>query len=193
MTGPNQTPNAEPDGPTLHPTRWPQLLMIAFTSGAGTWLICREFFDQVTPISLLSGGTLYVLAIVELVAAILVRNRVRENGIGIGPGRLHPIAVARAVVLAKVSAWLGAVAGGFWIGMLGYIVPRLGELNAADDALPGVIVGAVGAAALVAAALLLERSCRSPDDPEAGRADPDRGGPDRAGPDRGGPDPSPAF
>ncbi len=80
-----------------------------------------------------------------------VRARIRDGEIGVGGGRLHPLAVARSVVIAKASAWVGALVLGWWIGVLVYLLPRRSELRVAGADTPGAVVAAVSALALVVA------------------------------------------
>lgn len=79
--------------------------------------------------------------------------------------RLHPLAVARTVVVAKASAWMGALVLGFWLGVLGYLLPRRSTLHVADQDTGGAVVAAASALALLIAALWLQNRCKSPHDP----------------------------
>ena len=92
---------------------------------------------------------------------------------------MQPLVAARSLALAKASAVVGAVMAGVWAGLLVYVLPRLDFLAAAaDDALTGA-VGVLAAASLVAAALWLEYSCRTPTPPDSdGQTSPN--GPHRA-------------
>lgn len=65
--------------------------------------------------------------------------------------RLHPLAVARSVVIAKACAWMGGVVLGWWLGVAVYLVPRRSELRVAAQDFPGVAVAALCALALVIA------------------------------------------
>ena len=82
--------------------------------------------------------------------------------IGVGAGRLHPLAVARTVAIAKASAWVGAVMLGWWTGVLAHVLPRRSELRMAAADAPGAGVAALSALALVIAALWLQHCCKSP-------------------------------
>ena len=92
-------------------------------------------------------------------------DRFLDGEIGDGPGWLHPLAVARSVVIAKASAWVGALVLGWWVGVLVYLLPRRSWLRAAAEDTSGAVVAAVSALALVAAALWLQHCCKSPQDP----------------------------
>jgi len=81
------------------------------------------------------------------------------------PGRLHPLAVARAVMIAKASAWVGALALGWWLGVSAFFLPKRTVLRVAAEGSAGAVVAAASALALVVAALWLEHCCTSPDEP----------------------------
>ena len=74
-----------------------------------------------------------------------VRAKINDGEIGDGGGRLHPIAVARSVVIAKASAWVGALVLGWWIGVLAYLLPRAVTLRVAAGTPPGCGRGRVRA------------------------------------------------
>jgi hypothetical protein len=73
------------------------------------------------------------------------------------------------LALAKASAIVGAAMVGVWVGLLLYVLPRLDYLAAAGNDTRTGVVGLVASATLVAAALWLEYSCRTPEPPEEGR------------------------
>ena len=101
----------------------------------------------------------------EVVWAVSVRGRIRDGRIGVGAGRLHPLAVARTLAIAKASAWVGAVMLGWWTGVLFHVLPRRSELRMAAADAPGAAVAALSALALVVAALWLQHCCKSPGEP----------------------------
>jgi hypothetical protein len=68
-------------------------------------------------------------------------------------------------VIAKASAWVGALALGWWIAVLVYLLPRRGTLRVAGEDTAGAAVAAVSALALVVAALWLQHCCKSPQEP----------------------------
>jgi hypothetical protein len=92
-------------------------------------------------------------------SAYLTRRTVQRNRSALP----HHHAVNR-LVLAKACALVGALLAG---GYLGYAVAQLGVGDPASDArLWRSALAALGAAAVTAAALLLELACRVPRDPE---------------------------
>ena len=108
--------------------------------------------------------SLLLVAVAEVGWAFFIRSKVNDGKIGLGPGRLHPLAVARSVTIAKASAWVGALALGWWFGVLAYLIPRRDVRMAAEDT-AGAVVAAISALALVIAALWLQHCCKSPPDP----------------------------
>jgi Protein of unknown function (DUF3180) len=149
----------------LEPTRVRDLLGLCAIAAVASWILVRVFYGDLPPIPVYAGASLYPVAVVEVVAAFLIRARISEHRIGAGPHQLHPIAAARAVALAKASALLGAAVAGIWLGFALYVLPQRGVLSAAVHDTPGAMVGLVGAVALAAAALWLEHCCRAPEDP----------------------------
>jgi hypothetical protein len=78
-----------------------------------------------------------------------------------------PLVVARLAALAKASSMGAAVCLGIYAALLAYTLPERDRLAAAG---PDALVsgtGVVGGLLLAAAALVLERACRTPDPPGA--------------------------
>ena len=65
-------------------------------------------------------------------------------------------------MIAKASAWVGALVLGWWLGVLAYLLPRRGTVRVAGEDTAGAAVAAVSALALVVAALWLQHCCKSP-------------------------------
>lgn len=150
----------------MRTTRPGDLALLAFVAAVGTWLLARGFYGSVPPVSLLAGVSLLLLAGVEVGLAVVLRGRIERRP---GARTLDPIMAARSVALAKASSLGGAVVVGAWTGALVYLLPRRSELVAAAQDVPGAVVGLVSALLLVVAALVLERTCRTPDDPDPPR------------------------
>lgn len=113
----------------------------------------------------MTGLSLLAVAIGEALWARYVRAKIADGEIGPGRGRLHPLAVARSLMVAKASAWVGALMLGWWVGLLVYFLPRRSWLRAAAEDTTGTVVAAISALALVVAALWLQHCCKSPYDP----------------------------
>ena len=149
----------------MGPTRKRDLAAAVVVAAVFGYLVVRTLYRYFPPITLWTGLSLLALAAGEAVWAVSVRSRIRDGRIGVGAGRLHPLAVARSVAVAKASAWVGAVMLGWWTGVLAYLVPRRSELRFAAVDAPGVATSAISAFALVAAALWLQHCCKSPGEP----------------------------
>lgn len=148
----------------MRPTKAWDLIGIGVVAAVATWLLVRSFYGSLPPIGLAAGSSLYPVAIIELGFAFYVRSKIADRKIGDGPSQLHPITVARALALAKASALVGAAVAGVWTGFLLYVLPIAATVRAASEDRVGSFVGLVAALALVAAALWLERCCRTPKD-----------------------------
>ncbi len=149
----------------MGPTRKRDLAAAAAVTAILGYLAMHLLYRYFPPITLWTGLSLLAVAAVELWWAASVRSRIRAGRIGVGAGRLHPLAVARSVAIAKASAWAGAVILGWWIAVLAYLLPRRTELRVAAADLPGAAVAALCALVLVSAALWLQHCCKSPDAP----------------------------
>jgi len=149
----------------MGPTRKRDLSATVVAVGVVGYLLVHVLYRYFPPITLWTGMSLLGIAAAEAVWAFVVRARIRDGEIGEGAGRLHPLAVARSVVIAKASGWVGALVLGWWIGVLAYLLPRRSELRVAGADTPGVVVAALSALALVVAALWLQHCCKSPSEP----------------------------
>lgn len=146
----------------MGPTRGRDLAIAAATAAIAGYLAIHLLYRYFPPITLWTGLSLLAVAAGEGWWGALVRGRIRDGRIGVGAGRLHPLAVARTVAVAKASAWVGAVMVGWWLAVMAYLLPRRSELRVAAADTPGVLVAMISALALVAAALWLENCCKSP-------------------------------
>ncbi|GAA5120374.1 DUF3180 domain-containing protein [Haloechinothrix salitolerans] len=146
----------------MHFTRARDLLLSGIVA-AGVGLALFDLaYGSMQSIPRFAGGLLAIMALGELIGGFVVKDRIHT-------GRLtEAIVVSRVVVLAKASSQLGAIMLGVWFGALLYLVPRSASLAAAREDIPSAIIGAVCAAALVAAALWLEHCCRTPQDSDHG-------------------------
>jgi hypothetical protein len=68
-------------------------------------------------------------------------------------------------MIAKASAWVGALALGWWLGVVTFFVLNRSVLRVAGEGSTGAVVAAVSALALVIGALWLQHCCKSPDEP----------------------------
>jgi len=148
----------------MGPTRKRDLGIGVIAAAVIGFLLIHVLYHYFPPITLMTGLSLLAVAGVEAGWGWSVRGKIKDGKIGVGVGRLHPLAVARSVAIAKASAWLGAVMLGWWLGVLVYLLPKRGVLRVAAADIPGVIIAAVSAFALVVAALWLQECCKSPGD-----------------------------
>jgi len=150
----------------LAPTRVRDLAGYAAGVTLVAWLAVRQWYGELPRLTWFVPLSLLLLAIAETMTANNLRARIRRR-----PGALpvQPLVAARALALAKASAVVGAVMTGVWTGLLLYAVPRLDQLSAAAGDTRTGVIGVVSAIALVAAALWLEYSCRTPTPPDSER------------------------
>jgi hypothetical protein len=154
----------------MTPTRPGPLLALVAGFAVAAYLLVGGAYGAVPALPVPAPVTMVLLAVAELGMAKVILDRLtrRRDARGRPRGRpLHPMQVARAVVLAKASSTAGAVLLGVYGGMFAWVLPRRAELALAER--DAVISGlsALAALGLVLAALVLERACRTPDDPDA--------------------------
>lgn len=149
----------------MGPTRKRDLTAAVVGAAVLSFLLITVLYRWFPPITVWTGLSLLAAAIAEVLWARYVRAKISEGEIGVGPNWLHPLAVARTVLVAKASAWMGALVLGWWVGVLVYFLPRRSWLRAAAEDTTGTVVAAVSALALLVAALWLQHCCISPQDP----------------------------
>jgi len=148
----------------MGPTRKRDLTAAVVAAAVVGYLLVTALFRWFPPITVWTGLSLLAVAIAEALWARYVRAKINAGEIGPGPGWLHPLAVARSLMVAKASAWVGALVLGRWVGVLVYLL-RLSRLRVAAEDTPGAVVAAISALALVVAALWLQHCCKSPEEP----------------------------
>ncbi|HET9875451.1 MAG TPA: DUF3180 domain-containing protein [Mycobacterium sp.] len=149
----------------MGPTRKRDLTAAVVGAAAVSYPLVELSYRWFPPITVWTGLSLLAVAIAEAAWGRHVRTKIDDGEIGIGPGWLHPLAVARSVLIAKASAWMGALVLGFWVGVLGYLLPRRSTLHVAGADTSGAVVAAASALALLIAALWLQHCCKSPQNP----------------------------
>lgn len=145
----------------MKPTRAADLLALAVLAVVLGWLVVTAFYGSLPPISPLAGLPLLVLAAAEVGLAGVLRPRIERRQ---GARLLDPIMAARSVALAKASSLAGALLSGAWVGLGIFLLTERSRLSAAVADTPGAVLGLVCSLALVASALWLERTCRTPTD-----------------------------
>ncbi|MEN3321075.1 MAG: hypothetical protein V7643_4477 [Mycobacterium sp.] len=149
----------------MGPTRKRDLTAATVLVAVAGYLLVMVLYRYFPPIDVWTGLSLLAVAVAEAGWAFFVRAKINDGKIGDARGWLHPLAVARSVVIAQASAWVGALVLGWWIAVLVYLVPRRSTLRVAGEDTAGTVVAAVSALALVVAALWLQHCCKSPIDP----------------------------
>lgn len=153
----------------MTPTRARDLVGAAAVAAVVVNLLLQLSYGDLPTLPTLAGTTLFAFAVAEAVLGTALRTRIRQRP------RARPVqalTAVKALVLAKASSLAGAITGGAWLGVLGYVLPLRSQLQSAASDTVTASIGAVCAGALVAAGLWLEYCCRTPDDPED--AEPDR-------------------
>ncbi len=148
----------------MGPTRKRDLAAAIVVAAVAGYLAVLVLYRYFPPLTIWTGMSLAAVAVAEAVWGWNVRTKIGAGEIGLGGGRLHPLAVARSVMIAKASAWVGALVLGWWIGVLAYLFPRRSTLRVAGEDTAGAVVAALCALALVAAAMWLQHCCKSPED-----------------------------
>ena len=149
----------------MGPTRKRDLTAAVIGTAVVGYLLVLLLYRWFPPITVWTGLSLLAVGVAEAVWGRYVRAKISDGEIGDGPGWLHPLSVARSLVIAKASAWVGALALGWWVGVLVYLLPRRSWLRVAGEDTAGTAVAAVSALALVVAGLWLQHCCKSPQDP----------------------------
>jgi hypothetical protein len=148
----------------MGPTRKRDLTAAVAGAAVIGYLLVLLLYRWFPPITVWTGLSLLAVAVAEAAWGRYVRAKISDGEIGDGPGWLHPLAVARSLVIAKASAWVGALVLGWWAGVLAYLLPRRSWLQIAGEDTRGTAVAAASALALVIAALWLQHCCKSPPD-----------------------------
>src|ERR1700712_3128114 len=117
----------------MGPTRTRDLVAAAVLAAVVAYVVLVVMYRWFPPITVWTGLSLLVFAAGEAGWAFYVRSKIADGEIGDSTGRLHPLAVAKSVVIAKASAWVGTAAFGWWIGVVAYLAPRRDELQVASN------------------------------------------------------------
>ena len=137
-------------------------LCLAALAAAGLGYLLAEFaYGQLVDLPVSGPVTAGLIAAFELGLAKVVHDRLRGRPVR---RQLHPLQVARAAALAKASSSAGSVLLGLYAGLFAWTFPRHNRLAAASNDARIAGLSVLACLALVVAALLLERSCRTPAD-----------------------------
>ncbi len=144
-------------------TRARDLIAAAAVAAVLVNLLLQLSYGNMPTLPQLAGTTLLAFAVAEVALGSSLRQRIRRRP---GTRPVQALTAAKAVVLAKASSLAGAITGGAWLGVLGYVLPLRSQLPSAASDTVTALIGAACAATLVAAALWLEHCCRTPDGPD---------------------------
>lgn len=150
----------------MTPTSPRSLIVAAAVAAPVGWMLARlwDIYGQGLPeVSWITVGLLAFLAVLLLVLARSVRGWVQERR---HDRRMGPLVVSRLVALAKAAAMCGAAVVGGYLG-LGLVLVQA-QVDPGRLLRPALAV--LAGAAVVAAGLVLERSCRVPRQPDEDRA-----------------------
>ena len=154
----------------MKPSRISVLAPVAIAVAIAAYFLLRVFYSDLPPLPRTAPITFGFLAVAEIGAAITLRPRLQRRP---GTTPVQPLIAARIAALAKASAVAGAIGIGVYGGLLLFVLPQLSKRAPAADA----VVGAIGVGVsvlLLVGALLLEITCRLPDqgDDDAGADEP---------------------
>lgn len=149
-------------GGQLTATRARDLIGAVVGAAVVVHLLVQLGYGSLPPLPTLAGTTLLAFAAAEALLGFSMRDRIRRYP---HTRPVQALTAAKAVALAKASSLAGSLVLGAWLGVLGYVAPRSDDFPAATADTITASIGAVCAAALVAAALWLEYCCRAPEDP----------------------------
>ena len=134
-------------------------LIVTFGTGAVTWL----FYGDLPPVPSSQPILLWVVAVICAIAGWWIRKILAGNhGVGLARGQVHPVSIARWLVVAQAVAVTGTVCGGLYTGICLFVVTQAHRLAAAAAEAPLTIAAALGGIAMAAAGVYLERGCATP-------------------------------
>lgn len=148
----------------MQPTKAWSLVVVAIICAAIAWLVGRITFARLPPLPWTAVPALALLAFGEFLFARNLRARM-PGAVRPGVRPVDPLSVPRVVALAKASSMAAAVFGGLAAGFCIYTLASLAKPVPRHDALVSAFTVAA-AVALLAAALYLERCCRTTKPPD---------------------------
>lgn len=163
------TNNGSPGRPGMALTPVSGLLAAAAATALVVGVAAVFFYGDFPPARVRNSVALWLFAAVAAVTAVVVRRRITEGEVGQDRSQMSPVSVARAAVLGKACAWLGAFVGGAYLGLTVYVLVEYPTLLAAQEDTPGAVVCTAAGACVAVAGVVLERCCLVP----PGDADPD--------------------
>jgi hypothetical protein len=155
----------------MQPTRIRLLVALAALAAAigwGTVQIVESWIGRLLPVPWLAAAALWLLAGAVAYWAFTTRPRLKHLP---GSKPMPPIVAARTAALGMAASRIGALVMGLYAGIAVGMAQHLGTPSG-QQSFWAATLAAVGALALVLAALWLEHMCRlpagPPDDPLSG-------------------------
>ena len=151
----------------MQPTRIRLLVGVALVAGAVGWGVVQivdAWLGRLVPVPWAAAGALWLLAGAVGYWAIISRPRLRHHP---GSKPMEPLVAARTAALAMAASRIGALVLGFYAGIAVGMAPSLSTPSGLQTFWASS-AAALGAFALVAAALWLEHLCRLPVGPDDG-------------------------
>lgn len=148
----------------MSPTRPGWLAALAAAAAIAAYVLVRAAYAALPPLPRSWPITLAVLAVVEAAVARSVRGRLDGRP---GTTPISPLVVARCAALARASSTAAALLAGGYVGFGAVLIGSLGKPAYSRDAFT-CLLGLLGSAVLLAAALWLERACRVRRPPKRG-------------------------
>lgn len=147
--------------PEIQPTKRSTLAALFVGSAVIGWIVVSQFYGEIPRLRWYMPLWAGILAAAEVVFAINLRARITRKK---GAEPADPIVAARALALAKASAYIGSIVAGLWLGFAAYAGSQWGYLASAKADAVIALVGGGLAIALALAGFWLEQCCRVPND-----------------------------
>lgn len=151
----------------MQPTRVRFLVALAVIAAAVGWGIVRivdGWTGRVLPVPWLAAAALWLVAGAVAYWAWSSRPRLQHRP---GAKPMPPLVAARTAALAMAASRIGALILGLYAGIAVGLAPNL-TTPSAEQSFWASTVASIGALALAAAGLWLERLCRLPIGPDDG-------------------------
>jgi uncharacterized membrane protein YczE len=149
----------------VKPTRPALLAALVVGIGLATWALLQALYEQLPKLPWTMVPTLLLLGLGEAFTAYNLWRRIRRRP---GTQPVEPLMVARMAVLAKASAYAGAVIAGIFAGFALHLSSQLDKIVPRQDFV--VSIGTfLAALVLVGTAVWLEYACRVPKGPDDDR------------------------
>lgn len=155
----------------LSQTRISFLVSLTFIAGAIGWAVANiwpALFSQAFATPWLTAITMWLIGLALLIWTLLARKKIKPEK---GKPRLDPLLAARSAALAMSASRVGAIALGFYVGIL---IENLVFSDSPASNERAVICGLTAIASLLTTiiGLWLEHICRLPQPPADSKAAP---------------------